>query len=160
MKKKLSRNEDDYVDPPCIECLDSPISEEEVRKATDHLKLNKSPGPDGILAEMLKNSLEHILSFLVLLFNHVFDTGQYPSAWSGAIIFPIHKSGDKDNPVNYWGVSLLSILGKVFAHNLNKRLKMWADENGQIAEEQSGFRKGHSTVDNMFVLYAIIQRYF
>ena len=66
----------------------------------DHLKLNRSPGPDGVLAEMLKNSLEHILSFLVLLFNHVFDTGQYPSAWSGAIIVPIHKSGDKDNPDN------------------------------------------------------------
>ena len=36
---------------------------------------------------------------------------------------------------------------------------MWADENGKIAEEQSGFRTGHSTVDNMFVLYAFIQRY-
>ena len=58
----MSRGEDVYVDPPGIECLDSPISEEEVRKATDDLKLNKSPGPDGILAEVLKNSLEHILS--------------------------------------------------------------------------------------------------
>ena len=33
------------------------------------------------------------------------------------------------------------------------------DENGKIAEEQSSFRTGHSTIDNMFVLYAIIQRY-
>ena len=108
---------------------------------------------------MLKNSLEHILSLLVLLFNHVFDTGQYPSAWSVAIIVPIHKSGDKDDPDNYRGVSLLSILGKVFAHILYKRLTLWADENDKIVEEQSGFRAGHSTVDNMFVLYAIVQRY-
>ena len=42
--------------------------------------------------------------------------GQYPSAWSGAIIVPIHKNGDKDDPDNYRGVSLLSILGKVFTH--------------------------------------------
>ena len=76
----LGRGEDDYVDPPGIECLDSPISKKEVRKATDHLKLNRSAGPDSILAEMLKKPLEHILSFLVLLFNHVFVTGQYPSA--------------------------------------------------------------------------------
>ena len=54
---------------------------------------------------------------------------------------------------------MLSILGKVFAHILNKRLTPWADENDKIAEEQSGFRAGHSTVDNMFVLYAIVQRY-
>ena len=97
----MVRGEDDYVDPPGIEGLDSPISEEEVRKAIGHLKLNKSP---GILAEMRKNSLEYILSFLVLLFNHVFDTGRYPSAWSGAIIVPIHKSGDKYNPHNFSGV--------------------------------------------------------
>ena len=88
----MVRGEDDYVDPPGIEGLDSPISEEEVRKAIGHLKLNKSP---GILAEMRKNSLEYILSFLVLLFNHVFDTGRYPSAWSGAIIVAIHKKATK-----------------------------------------------------------------
>ena len=148
--------EEDYSDPPGIEGLDSPICEEEVKKATEHLTLNKSPGPDGSLAERLKNSFEHILSLLVLLFNHVFDTGQYPSTWSGAIIVPIHKSGDKDDPDNYRGVSLLNILGKVFAHILNKRLTLWADENDKIVEEQSGFRAGHSTVDNMFVLYAIV----
>ena len=114
------KGEEDYADPPGIEGLDIPISEEEVKNAIEHLKLNKSPGPDGILAETLKNSLEHTLSLFVLFFNHVFDTGQYPSAWSGAIIVPIHKSGDKDDPDNYRGISLLSILGKVFAHILNK----------------------------------------
>ena len=54
---------------------------------------------------------------------------------------------------------MLSILGKVFAHILNKRLTLWADENNKIVEEQSAFRAGHSTVDSMFVLYAIVQRY-
>ena len=96
---------------------------------------------------------------LFCFFNHVFDTGQYPSALSAAIIVPIHKSGDKDNPDNFPDDSLPSILGKVFAHVFNKRLTMWADENGKIAEKQSGSCTGHSTVNNMFVLYAIIQRY-
>ena len=57
----LGRGANDYVDLPGIECLDSPISEEEARKALDNVKLNKSPGPDSISAEMLKISLEHIL---------------------------------------------------------------------------------------------------
>ena len=38
------------------------------------------------------------------------------------IIVPIHKSGDKNDPDTYRGLSLLSILGKVFAHILNKLL--------------------------------------
>ena len=93
------------------------------------------------------------------LFNRIFDTGEYPTVWTGAIIMPIHKSGNKNDPDNYRGVSLLSILGKVFAHILNKRLSWWQEENNKIAEEQSGFRTGYSTTDNVFVLYVIVQRY-
>ena len=72
---------------------------------------------------------------------------------------PIHKSGDKVDPDNYRGVSLLSYSRESVCTILNKRLTLWADENDKIVEEQSGFRAGHSTVDNMFVLYAIVQRY-
>ena len=53
------------------------------------------------------------------------------------------------------GVSLLSILGKVFAHILNKRLSWWQEESNKIDEEQSGFRTGYSTMDNVFVLNAM-----
>ena len=101
----------DYADPPGIEYLDSSTNEEEVKNAIEHLKLNKSPGLHAILTEMLTNFPEHILSLLVLLFDHVFDTGQYPNAWS--MIAPIHESGGKDDPDIYQGVELLSILGKV-----------------------------------------------
>ena len=66
-----------------------PISEEKV-KNTIH----------AILAVMFTKSLEHILSLFVLVFNHAFDTGQCPSVRNGAIIVPIHKSGDKDDSDN------------------------------------------------------------
>lgn len=145
---------DNYVD-----ALDRPITSEEISNAIKHLKSNKSAGLDGILAEMLKCSSSRILPLLEQLFNAIFDTGQYPEVWTQAVIIPIHKAGSKDNPDNYRGVSLLSILGKVFAHILNKRLTLWAEEHGKISEEQSGFRSGYSTADNIFVLYAIVQRY-
>ena len=75
------------------------------------------------------------------------------------MIVPIYKSGNKDNPDNYRGISLLSVLGKVFAYILNRRLTLWADANNKIAEEQGGFRSGYSTMDNIFVLYAVVQKY-
>ena len=148
----------DEEDPPSVDVLDSPITEEDIMRAVEHLKTNKAPGTDGIVAEMIKTSLSQILPFLVALFNRIFDTEEYPTEWTGAIIIPIHKSGNKNDPDNYRGVSLLSILGKVFAHILNKRLSWWQEEN-KIAEERSGFRTGYSTMDNVFVLYAIVQRY-
>ena len=84
---------------------------------------------DGIYAEMIKNSLPQILPFLVVLFNRIFDSSEYPTAWTNAIIVPIHKSGDKNDPDTYRGILLLSILGKVFAHILNKRLSWWQEVN-------------------------------
>ena len=58
-----------------MDVLDSPITEEEIMRAVEHLKPNKAPGTDGILAEMIKTSLPQILPFLVALFNRIFDTG-------------------------------------------------------------------------------------
>ena len=107
-------------------------TEGEITRAVEHLKTNKSPGMDGIYAEMIKNSLPQILPFLVVLFNRIFDSSEYPTAWTNAIIVPIHKSGDKNDPDNYRGISLLSILGKVFAHILNKRLSWWQEVNSQL----------------------------
>jgi hypothetical protein len=42
---------------------------------------------------------------------------------------------------------------------LSKRLKTWCDDNDIIDESQAGFRKGYSTIDNLFNLQSIIQKY-
>ena len=68
---------------PGTECLDSPLTPEETRKAIVHLKANKSPGPDEILAKMLKGSLDQMLPFLVQLLNRICDTGHYPTLVHG-----------------------------------------------------------------------------
>ena len=49
---------------------------------------------------------------------------------------------------NYRGISLLSIVSKVFTGILNKRLYTWAEQEENISKEQAGFRKGYSTVDH------------
>ena len=35
---------------------------------------------------------------------------------------------------------------------------MWVDMNDTIGEQQAGFRKDYSTVDNIFTLLAIVQK--
>ena len=39
------------------------------------------------------------------------------------------------------------------------KVSPWGQEVNMIVEEQSGFRTGYSTMDNVFVSYAIVQRY-
>jgi len=138
--------------------LDAPITASEIKKAIKRLKLGRSAGPDGILNEMIKLSGDIVLEYLVKLFNTIFDSGIYPEEWTRAVIVPIHKKGPTDNPDNFRGISLLSTLGKVFTAVLNNRLSVWTEDNGIIDESQAGFRKGRSTVDHIFTLYAVVEK--
>ena len=75
------------------------------------------------------------------------------------VIVPFHKSGDTKNVNNYRGITLLSNFSKIFTIVLNERLTRWADAEGKLSECQAGFRKGFSTLNNIFALYSIIQKY-
>ena len=69
-----------------------------------------------------------------------------------SVIIPLFKKGDDSDPDNYGGISLLSIVSKVFAAILNKRLYAWAENEEKISKEQAGFRKGYSTIDQTFLI--------
>ena len=68
----------------------------------------------------------------------------------------MHKKGDINNVNNYRGITLLSVLGKLFSRILNNRLIEWAEMYQVYIESQAGFRKCMSTVDNIFVLHGLI----
>jgi hypothetical protein len=141
-----------------IEDLDGPITEEEIVTAMQHMKNGKASGPDGIALEMLKFS--HVfVPCLVVLYNHILQTGVYPKKWCEGIICPIHKKGDKNDANNYRGISLLNVMSKVFTKIISDQLVVWAESNNKLCEEQCGFRRGYSTMDNCFTLQAMVQKY-
>ncbi|MCG7892781.1 MAG: reverse transcriptase family protein, partial [Candidatus Thiodiazotropha endolucinida] len=72
---------------------------------------------------------------------------------------PIHKGGPFKKPENYRAVMLINCLCKIFMNILTIRLSTWAEENAVIEESQAGFRKQYSTIDNIFSLQALVQKY-
>jgi len=135
------------------------ISLEEIETAIDDLKANKAEGIDGLGNEILKKSKIVIVPLLCSLFNKILVTGVYPDEWCNAVIIPIYKSGDKDSPSNYRGISLLTCISKLFTKILNSRLVNWAAVNNKIHDSQAGFTKGKSTVDHIFVLQTLVSKY-
>ena len=100
--------------------LNSAISEDEVLKCLNHLKLNKACSSDLILNEFLKSSKTKMLTVFTTFFNLVFNTGIIPDEWSQGMISPIYKNkGDKASPDNYRGITILSCFGKLFTAILN-----------------------------------------
>jgi hypothetical protein len=152
--RNTSRDLSDNLD----DILDTNISREEVRLAIKDLKNGKSGGLDGIIPEMLKEGGEEIVDLFTSIFNCVFNNGVYPEEWSKAIIVPIFKKGDKHNPDNYRGISLINTACKCYTSILNKRLHKWLNFNNKIVENQAGFRKNYSTSDQIFSLYAAVQK--
>ncbi|XP_046562130.1 uncharacterized protein LOC124271104 [Haliotis rubra] len=47
-------------------------------------------------------------------------------------------------------------LGKVFTKTLNNGLSNWCDSEDKLYEDEAGYRKGHRTMDNMFVLQSLV----
>ncbi|KAK6191078.1 hypothetical protein SNE40_002826 [Patella caerulea] len=139
--------------------LDAPISEHEIVSVINDLNNNKAPGPDGIVCEMYKHSVGIIIPYILSIFNLILLTGYYPKEWASSIIHPIFKSGDSKNPSNYRGISLSSSLSKIFSKIVNNRLTKWCELNDKLLESQAGYRKGRSTIDHIFTLQSLIQKY-
>lgn len=71
---------------------------------------------------------------------------------------PLYKRGDKEKVENYRGITLLYTAYKIYAEILRKKLKKEIELKGMLPEGQAGFRKGKSTIDNIFILNHLIQR--
>ena len=164
---------DEYLsehDNDCNECrnnsrcvpedfVNKDISLQEVEVAIDELNVQKSPGIDGVSNDILKNSKLVIAPMLCHLFNKVLEVGVYPVDWCKAIIVPVYKKGETSDPNNYRGISLLSCISKLMSKILNNRITKWAEESGKMSDIQAGFRKGKSTVDHIFVLQCLVNKY-
>ena len=66
------------------------------------------------------------------------------------MVVPIFKKGDQRVCSSYWGITLLSLPGKVSSRVLERRVRSIVEP--QIEEEQSGFCPGRGTVDQLFTL--------
>ena len=139
--------------------LNCKISLAEIKIMINKLKANKAAGLDQIIPEVLKNLNENFLEVIAKIMNKIFETVNFPEEWAVGIIVLLFKGGEKKDLNNYRGITLLSILGKLFVGILNERLEKFTKEFDLINENQAGFRKGYRTSDHMFTLNSLIQHF-
>ena len=133
--------------------LNAAITEDEVRFALISARKEKSLGEDGIPEEVLLNN--SCLSYLVNLFNACFDAGHIPDIWSRGIICPVSTKDHRD-PLNYREITVTSATYKLFCSILNNRLTRAMESNGDIADEQNGYRAGRNASDHIGSLSLIL----
>ena len=112
------------------------------------MKSGKAPGLDGFPLECSKKGGIAVLEWLVRLLNVCFDVGIAHMDWRGACIVLLYKGkGDKYESSHSRGISLLSVVGKLYATVLIKRVR--AGTECSIWEEQCGLRQGRGCMDQM-----------
>ena len=78
-----------------------------------------------------------------------------PEDWCRELIVKLPKKGDQTACGNWRGITLMSTIAKVMGKILMKRIAAGTD--AELRKEQAGFRKGRSTIEQIFVLRNIAE---
>ena len=116
------------------------------------LDSKKAHGCDDISIAMIKICDFSIVEPLYLFFEKCLETGIYPSIWKKANIVPIHKKESRQSKTNYRPISLLPIFGKIFEKLLFDTLYCHLCDNNLLTQNQSGFRPGDSTINQLLAI--------
>ena len=98
---------------------------------------------------MIKLCDMEIVKPLYLIYMKFLETGRFPSSWKKANVVPIHKKENRQLKKNYRPISLLPICGKIFEKLMFDAIYEFLCENQLLTPNQSGFRPGDSTINQL-----------
>jgi hypothetical protein len=119
---------------------------DEVTKAKERLKSNRSPRPDNIIAELLKTKQEIMAVTLQRRVCQIWKEEIIPEQWEDGLIWPIRKK-DQLELNSYRGIALLNTGYKIFSKILYECLQPYLESI--VGKYQCGFRKRKSTIDQI-----------
>src|SRR6218665_378659 len=125
------------------------LGDDEVDASIRKLKQRKAAGPDNITIEELQAGTDGVG---VRVMHRLCQ-----AEWKRSIIIPIHKKKDRLECANYRGISLTCHSSKIFTSIILQRIKKRTEEI--LSEAQAGFRENRSTIDQIFTLRQIAEKY-
>ncbi|GFW35329.1 RNA-directed DNA polymerase from mobile element jockey [Trichonephila clavipes] len=140
--------------------FDPSFSYDEVNTMVSMLKLNKSPGPDSISNEIIKQFHLAFPSFLHKLFNVCLDLGIFPRIWKLAQVILIPKVNEFRVPHldNLRCIILLPALGKCLEKPFVNRISWYLRRGDFLSSDQYGFTPHKNTADDLLRLNEIVKR--
>ena len=133
-----------------------PITKAEIRSAITSMKAGKAPGVDCLTVELLKADITKTIDVLHDLFCEIWVSETVPTDWRRGLLVKIAKKGDLTKCGNWRGITLMSVAAKVMSKVLIRRISGGVD--ARLRKEQACFRKGRSTIEQIFVLRNIVEQ--
>jgi exonuclease III len=125
------------------------ITSDAIIKIISKLNANKAHGIDNISIAMLKICPTEVSLPLKIIFDKCIRDGKFPSSWKKANVQPVHKKDSRQSKKNYRPISLLPICGKIFEKIIFDNMYFYLNMNNLLSKNQSGFRPGDSTINQL-----------
>jgi hypothetical protein len=81
------------------------------------IKRNQSHGVDGLLNEHFIEFKDFLMPTLLRVFNGILQSGIFSTAWEVAVLVPIFKRGNPEDPNNFRGISNKQVESCFLNHN-------------------------------------------
>jgi len=105
-------------------------------------KNGKIPGQDNINSELYMYAPEEFKQTLLQCLNNKNRENRISNEWRNAVITVTFKQGDRREPKNYRGISILNTCCTIRSKILNMKLQKYSEVF--MTETQNGFRMGQS----------------
>jgi hypothetical protein len=126
--------------------LHEAFTEEELEAAVGKLARRKTPGPDGIPAEVVLVASRVAPGAILEVMNDALASRTFPERWRRAKLVLLPKPSETEER-KFRPICLIDTLGKVLEHLIKARIEKEVQERGDLSDNQFGFRKGLSTMD-------------
>ena len=136
------------------ETCDADISEQEIKNAIKILKVNKSPGDDGIVSEFYIEYWYLIHKEFTQVIKHIFNINTLSPSQYNAILTLLYKKGEREDIRNWRPISLLNVDYKIITKILAERLKKILPYI--IHTDQKGFVHGRNIQEANRLLQDVI----
>ena len=121
------------------------ITPEECKLSLSSMKLNKSPGSDGLPVEFYQAFWDHLWGPFMNSLNESIRKSQLTDTQGHGVLSLFFKSGDETNLNNWRPITLLNVDYKIITRTLAQRLQkvitkiVSTDQNGNIKNRFIGF---------------------
>ena len=122
-----------------------------IDKVMKELDEKKIIGPGGVSGYILKQCRQEMAEPIHDIIECSLKTRKVPKEWKRVAIMLIYKNENKEGPLNYRPVSLISIVCKLCEKIIKKQWTDYLEREGIITDRQFGFRAGRSGMKKFLI---------
>ena len=98
------------------------VNKKDLQDSFENLNPRKFCSDTGLMPKLMKKVAEGIAPSVMNLYNRCIETSNWPALWKRGELTPIFKKGNKHDLENYWPITMLSTIDKVFESLLSKQI--------------------------------------